>query len=81
MYTASSYKHNCTRAHSTSHTSLITTSDILKTAYVVKLVNSVCDFLFIQGYKMDDLLTSYISLMLTTMNKQRKPATLRAVKK
>ncbi|XP_068687074.1 unconventional myosin-VIIa-like [Montipora foliosa] len=33
------------------------------------------------GYKMDDLLTSYISLMLTTMNKQRKPATLRAVKK
>jgi len=23
------------------------------------------------GYKMDDLLTSYISLMLTTMNKQR----------
>lgn len=33
------------------------------------------------GYKMDDLLTSYISLMLTTMNKQKKPATLRAVKK
>ena len=78
---SSSYKQNCTRAHSTSHTSLITTSDILKTAYVVKLFDSVCDFLFIQGYKMDDLLTSYISLMLTTMNKQRKPATLRAVKK
>ncbi|KAL9964836.1 hypothetical protein ACROYT_G028531 [Oculina patagonica] len=33
------------------------------------------------GYKMDDLLTSYISLMLTTMNKQKKPGTLRAVKK
>ncbi len=25
----------------------------------------------LQGYKMDDLLTSYISQMLTTMNKQR----------
>lgn len=24
-----------------------------------------------QGYKMDDLLTSYISLMLTSMNKQK----------
>ena len=24
------------------------------------------------GYKMDDLLTSYISLVLTTMNKQKK---------
>ena len=24
-----------------------------------------------QGYKMDDLLTSYISQMLTTMSKQR----------
>jgi len=27
------------------------------------------------GYKMDDLLTSYISLMLATMNKQKKKAT------
>lgn len=26
---------------------------------------------FFQGYKMDDLLTSYISQMLTTMTKQR----------
>ena len=26
----------------------------------------------LQGYKMDDLLTSYISLMLATMNKQKK---------
>ena len=26
VYTASSYKHNCTRGHSASHTSLITTS-------------------------------------------------------
>ncbi|EDO35658.1 predicted protein [Nematostella vectensis] len=33
------------------------------------------------GYKMDDLLTSYISLMLTNMNKQRKAPALRAVKK
>eukprot|EP00112_Aurelia_sp_Birch-Aquarium-sp1_P015328 Seg339.1 transcript_id=Seg339.1/GoldUCD/mRNA.D3Y31 product=Myosin-VIIa protein_id=Seg339.1/GoldUCD/D3Y31 len=29
------------------------------------------------GYKMDDLLTSYISQMLSNMNKQRKTATLR----
>merc|ERR1712100_589816 len=27
------------------------------------------------GYKMDDLLTSYISLMLATMNKKKKPRT------
>ncbi|KAK3731337.1 hypothetical protein QZH41_004094 [Actinostola sp. cb2023] len=33
------------------------------------------------GYKMDDLLTSYISLVLSNLNKQRKPPTLRAVKK
>lgn len=26
----------------------------------------------LQGYKMDDLLTSYISQMLSTMNKQRR---------
>ena len=30
----------------------------------------ICMFC-LQGYKMDDLLTSYISLMLTTMNKNR----------
>lgn len=33
---------------------------------VVFLCKIMLDF---QGYKMDDLLTSYISLMLTTMNK------------
>ena len=26
----------------------------------------------LQGYKMDDLLTSYISLMLTNMNRQKR---------
>ena len=39
--------------------------DDLLTSYTV-YVEYVC-----QGYKMDDLLTSYISLMLATMNKQR----------
>jgi len=33
-------------------------------------VSSIVESVF-QGYKMDDLLTSYISLMLATMNKQR----------
>lgn len=45
-----------------------------------KYLNSQNTFHF-QGYKMDDLLTSYISLVLSNLNKQRKPPTLRGVKK
>lgn len=58
------------------------TQQIKKTNVNLHCVDINCvTVLFLQGYKMDDLLTSYISLMLTTMNKQKKPGTLRAVKK
>ena len=33
---------------------------------------SITHALLSQGYKMDDLLTSYISLMLTSINKDKK---------
>jgi len=44
-----------------------TKNDILDNTFLVSLVMCV---LWLQGYKMDDLLTSYISLMLTSMNKK-----------
>lgn len=37
----------------------------------VRLTLSTAFICYSQGYKMDDLLTSYISQMLTTMSKQR----------
>ena len=44
MYTASSYKHNFIRAHSTSHTSLITTSIILHGRFEISNPHAIFQF-------------------------------------
>ena len=72
VYTASSYKHNCTRTHSTSHTSLITTSTkIINLIYSESNVTHVtCCFYYIILYLKDQSIGDNFLLLSTTPHRE-----------
>ena len=64
------YIYKCTELYKTIMNTTLKSLLVVLDVVTKLLVLFICMFR-LQGYKMDDLLTSYISLMLTTMNKNR----------